>query len=111
MQPLSCVPPQQYSDATTSVEETNSSPAEGNPTPLYVGKPAMVFLPSHATNDEWKNIIAATKSGIALTGTAAMGKVGPTIGSVDIAESQEEYVFRVSLPGVARDESKLQIAL
>lgn len=68
--------------------------------------PAIVFLPSHSTQEEWDNITFAMSSGVALTGSAAMGKVGPTLGLVDIGESADSYLFRVSLPGVARDESK-----
>ncbi|KAM3219053.1 hypothetical protein P3L10_023584 [Capsicum annuum] len=43
-------------------------------------------------------------AGVALTGSALLGEVGSFMGSVDIAESEDAYVFRVSLPGVARDE-------
>ncbi|XP_031255398.1 alpha-crystallin domain-containing protein 22.3 [Pistacia vera] len=66
--------------------------------------PAIVFLPSHSTREEWDNITFAMSSGVALTGSAAMGKVGPILGLVDIGESVDSYLFRVSLPGVARDE-------
>ncbi|KAL9450530.1 hypothetical protein AB3S75_012292 [Citrus x aurantiifolia] len=66
--------------------------------------PAMVFLPSYSTREELDNIIAVTKTGVALTGVAALGKVGTGIGAVDIAESDDSYAFRVALPGVARDE-------
>lgn len=72
-----------------------------------VGGPAMIFLPSDST-PEFSNLISQTKTGVALTGSAAMGKIGPTIGLVDIAESDDSYYFRVSLPGVSRDESKSQ---
>lgn len=66
----------------------------------------MLFLPPHATTEEWNSIVAANKSGVALTGSAALGRVGAALGSVDVAESADEYVFRVSLPGVTRDKSK-----
>lgn len=74
------------------------------------GGPAMIFLPSEST-PVFDNLIAQTKNGVALTGSAAMGKIGPTIGLVDIAESDDSYYFRVSLPGVSRDESKSQTFL
>lgn len=106
--PLSCLPPHSFGYATASADDTSPSPAETNP--ALGGQPAMVFLPPHATNEEWNNIVAATKSGVALTGSAALGKVGPAMGSVDIAESPGEYVFRVSLPGVTRDQSELQLS-
>ncbi|XP_006302788.2 alpha-crystallin domain-containing protein 22.3 [Capsella rubella] len=68
-----------------------------------VGGPAMIFLPSEST-PEFNSIISQIKTGVALTGSAAMGKIGPTVGLVDIAESEDSYYFRVSLPGVSRDE-------
>lgn len=64
----------------------------------------MIFLPSHPTREEWINILNATKSGCALTGSATMGHIGPNIGSIDIGECEDSYLFRVSLPGVKRDE-------
>lgn len=104
MLPLSCLPPHSFGYANASTDDPSPSPAEANPT-AALGQPAMVFLPSDATNEEWNNIVAATKSGVALTGSAALGKVGPAMGSVDIAESPGEYMFRVSLPGVTRDQN------
>ncbi|EOY11381.1 HSP20-like chaperones superfamily protein, putative [Theobroma cacao] len=65
---------------------------------------AMLFFPSPPTGEELANMAAATKSGAALTGSAAMGQVGPIIGLMDIAECEDSYMFRVSLPGVKRDE-------
>lgn len=70
--------------------------------------PRMIFLPSCLKKEEWSNLMAINKSGIALTGSAAMGKVGNIVGRVDIGESDESYMFRVSLPGVKRDEGKLK---
>ncbi|XP_004303641.1 PREDICTED: uncharacterized protein LOC101307316 [Fragaria vesca subsp. vesca] len=66
--------------------------------------PTMIFLPSPPTEKEWSDIVAATKHGFALTGSAATGQIGPTIGLIDIGESEDSYLFRVSLPGVRRDE-------
>ncbi|XP_030460704.1 alpha-crystallin domain-containing protein 22.3-like [Syzygium oleosum] len=37
--------------------------------------------------------------------SAAMQRIGPIIGTVDIAESEDSYLFQVSLPGVRRDQS------
>ncbi|XP_061349466.1 increased DNA methylation 2-like [Gastrolobium bilobum] len=71
--------------------------------PEKVGQ-AMLFLPSRPTKKEWSDIVAATKSGFALTGSAVMGQVGPIIGLMDIGECEDSYLFRVSLPGVIRDE-------
>lgn len=68
---------------------------------------ARIFLPSHPTMEELKNMVAATNGGFALTGTAAVGQIGPAIGQMDIGECEDSYIFRVSLPGVKRDERKL----
>lgn len=65
-----------------------------------------IFLPSCPSQEEWNNIVAATKCGISLAGTAARGRFGPSLGLIDIGESDDSYLFRVSLPGVKRDESK-----
>ncbi|KAI8555760.1 hypothetical protein RHMOL_Rhmol05G0199400 [Rhododendron molle] len=64
----------------------------------------MVFLPSPPTREEWGNIVNVTRSGYSITGTAAMGHFGPSIGLLDIGECEDSYLFRVSLPGVKRDE-------
>ncbi|KAM7272547.1 hypothetical protein ACFE04_027210 [Oxalis oulophora] len=69
-----------------------------------VGRPAMIFFPSHPTEEELASIAATTKSGVALTGSAAAADVGPTVGRLDIGECEDAYLFRVSLPGVKRDE-------
>ncbi|XP_022150781.1 alpha-crystallin domain-containing protein 22.3 isoform X2 [Momordica charantia] len=81
-----------------------SSPRVEDPEALVKVGPAMVYCPL-TTNQEWAGIVSAAKTGIALTGTAAMGKVGPVIGRVDIGENENSYFFRVSLPGVARDQN------
>ncbi|KAJ4887384.1 Alpha-crystallin domain-containing protein 22.3 [Raphanus sativus] len=78
---------------------------KANETAEKTGPPAMIFLPSEST-PELYSLISQSKTGVALTGSAAMGKVGPTIGLVDIAESDDSYYFRVSLPGVSRDEKE-----
>ncbi|KAK7277905.1 hypothetical protein RJT34_22924 [Clitoria ternatea] len=66
--------------------------------------PAMLFLPSRPSKKEWSDIVAASQGGFGLTGSAAMGQVGPVIGLMDIGECEDSYLFRVSLPGVKRDE-------
>lgn len=67
----------------------------------------MVFLPSPPTREEWGNMVNVTRNGYSITGTAAMGQFGPSIGLLDIGECEDSYLFRLSLPGVKRDESKL----
>lgn len=84
-----------------------SPPEDETDDPDKVGPgPATLVLPSRPTRKEWSDIVAATKNGFALTGSAAMGRVGPIVGLVDIGESEDSYLFRMSLPGVKRDESK-----
>ncbi|KAL3516110.1 hypothetical protein ACH5RR_023012 [Cinchona calisaya] len=95
--PLKCLPP--------PITNVTSSPIEINPGQPFRELPAMVFITSPPTDEEWNNIITSSKSGVALTGSAAMGKVGPAIGALDIGESADEYLFRISLPGVVRDEN------
>ncbi|MCD7453729.1 hypothetical protein HAX54_021961 [Datura stramonium] len=65
---------------------------------------SIVFLPSRPSKEELSNIVAATKSGFAVAGSAARGKIGPVLGLLDVGESEDSYLFRVSLPGVKRDE-------
>lgn len=89
-----------------NVSPTPSPTERGTGAAEKVG-PAMIFLPSNSTREEVDNIVDRTKTGVALTGSAALGVVGPAIGAYDIAENDDSYLFRVSLPGVARDESKL----
>ncbi|KAK9291882.1 hypothetical protein L1049_019833 [Liquidambar formosana] len=99
--PVSSLPyngtPMAYTYVAPSAAEVKTRPME------EVG-PAMIFLPSHPTMEEWESIVAATRSGFALTGSAAMGQVGPVLGLMDIGECDDSYLFRVSLPGVKRDE-------
>ncbi|KAL6509585.1 hypothetical protein OROGR_022895 [Orobanche gracilis] len=64
----------------------------------------MIFLPSCPSREESYNIIGAVKSGFGVTGSAARRHVGPILGLMDIGESEDSYLFRVSLPGVRRDE-------
>ncbi|TXG66227.1 hypothetical protein EZV62_007502 [Acer yangbiense] len=91
-----------------STQENNNAPTPNKCETEAAGNvgPAILFLPQHSTQEEWNNILATTKSGVALTGSAAMRQVRPIVGLVDIGESEDSYLFRVSLPGVAREESK-----
>lgn len=110
-------PPINPQQPVLSVAPLNSMPYIGPPLPHSydassptrdtetVG-PAVIFLSSFTTKKDWENIMATTKAGVALTGSAAVGKVGPIIGSMDIGECEDAYLFRVSLPGVSRDESE-----
>ncbi|XP_077218834.1 increased DNA methylation 2-like [Tasmannia lanceolata] len=73
--------------------------------------PAMLFLPSPPTVEEWDNIVTAGKKGIAVTGTVAERQVGPPIGLVDIGVCESAYLFHISLPGVKKDENKFSIEI
>ncbi|PQQ12547.1 increased DNA methylation 2 [Prunus yedoensis var. nudiflora] len=99
--PISSVPyngsPMLYSYMAPLSTKDDSDPVEKV-------DPAMIFLPSLPTKREWSNIVAATRDGFGLTGSAAKRQVGPTIGLIDIGECEDSYLFRVSLPGVRRDE-------
>lgn len=75
--------------------------------PVDIAKPALVYLPSQPTTEEWGPILSVTKGGIGLSGSAAFGMIGPVLGKMDICESDNSYLFRVSLPGVARGETML----
>ncbi|OMO99124.1 hypothetical protein COLO4_13501 [Corchorus olitorius] len=104
------IPPVMKSAATSSADAamTNKAPVLAK-NEAYTGKKddaAMLFFPSPPSREEMANIVAATKKGAALMGTAAMGKVGPIVGLMDIGECEDAYMFRVSLPGVKRDESE-----
>ncbi|XAR52578.1 hypothetical protein NMG60_11020721 [Bertholletia excelsa] len=83
---------------------TTQLPAEIDMRTIERLEPGMVFLPSQPTKEEWENIASVMRNGSALTGTAAMAQIGPVIGRLDIGESEDSYLFRVSLPGVKRDE-------
>lgn len=106
--------------ASSAADMPTISSPECNGTPSLFGKvapfamegdssseenfgPGMIFLPSHPTREELRNMTAATK-GTAITGSAARGQIGPALGLIDIGECEDSYLFRVSLPGVRRDE-------
>ncbi|KAJ0024943.1 hypothetical protein Pint_09182 [Pistacia integerrima] len=48
------------------------------------------------------------KPSVVLTGTAKEGSVGPPVGLVDIGVSEGAYLFRIALPGIRRDQSKVK---
>ncbi|PIM98319.1 hypothetical protein CDL12_29202 [Handroanthus impetiginosus] len=71
----------------------------------------MIFFPSCPCKEEWSDLVASVKCGFGVTGSAARGNMGPVLGLMDIGESEDSYLFRVSLPGVRRDECKLKVIL
>lgn len=79
-------------------------PSDADSGSKAIDGPAMVVFPSQTTAEELDSAIACTEGAFALTGNATKGQVGPVIGLMDIAESEESYLFRVSLPGVKRED-------
>ncbi|KAI3725511.1 hypothetical protein L1987_65301 [Smallanthus sonchifolius] len=72
--------------------------------PTLKNQPAMVFLPQQTTEKELNDMLSVTKNGVAVSGSAASGQFGPLIGSFDISESDDSFLFRVALPGVVKNE-------
>nr|XP_043632554.1 alpha-crystallin domain-containing protein 22.3 isoform X2 [Erigeron canadensis] len=98
--PLNCIP---YTGPPLDHFDTDM--AEQNGVILPMKKlPAMVFLPQQTTEKEFKDILSVTKYGVAVSGSAASGQIGPLIGAHDISESDDGFLFRVALPGVQNDE-------
>ncbi|PWA92960.1 Alpha crystallin/Hsp20 domain-containing protein [Artemisia annua] len=64
---------------------------------------AMIFLPQ-TTEKELQAVLAVVKHGVAVIGSAAK-TIGPLIGSIDISESDNGFLFRIALPGVKKDET------
>lgn len=102
-------PSQEFPCMTSGSSSSAILPGEGRVAAGDRVDAAQIFLSSHPTTEELKNMAAAAKGGFALTGTAAIGEIGPAIGHMDIGECEDSYLFRVSLAGVKRDERKLFI--
>ncbi|GJW83029.1 leucine-rich repeat protein [Tanacetum coccineum] len=97
--PINCVP---YSGPPPN--HFDSDMAQQNDVNFSLkNQPAMIFLPQ-TTEKELHDILAVAKHGVAVSGSAAK-TVGPLIGSIDISESDEGFLFRVALPGVKKDET------
>lgn len=103
--PLNCVP---YIDPTTPNDMFSSPTQEKTEAAETIG-PAVMYLPSQSTREELDNIMATTKNGVVLTGAAATGSFGPTIGSMNIGEMEDSYYFRVALPGVSMDRKEFNL--
>ncbi|KDP23534.1 hypothetical protein JCGZ_23367 [Jatropha curcas] len=103
VEPLSIVP-----CTTLPPEHSHTSPPPTRDDTRTMGKvsPGILFLPPFPSKEDLEKIVAAGKGGFALTGSAAMGQVGPIIGLMDIGECDDAYMFRISLPGVKRDEKE-----
>ncbi|CAK7340747.1 unnamed protein product [Dovyalis caffra] len=66
---------------------------DGDAKPVETVGPCILFFPSHTTEEEWNNIMNFAENGVGWSGSAAMGKMGPIVGSVDIGESDDAYFF------------------
>lgn len=73
--------------------------------------PTVIFLPSNAPQEEVENLAAQTQTGVVLTGSAATGMIGPSVGAVNIGENEDSYYFRVNLPGVSTDEKDFSFTI
>ncbi|KAL8202142.1 hypothetical protein R6Q57_011289 [Mikania cordata] len=71
---------------------------------LFKDPPVMLFLPEQTTEKEVNDIMAVAKHGVLVSGSAASGIIGPLMGSFDLSESDDGFLFRVALPGVGNDE-------
>nr|TKS04367.1 uncharacterized protein D5086_0000145680 [Populus alba] len=87
----------QGSGGSTSRQATDRRLAEDGP--------ALFFLPSRAAKEQLSDLIAATKNGVALTGTAAMEQVGQVVGwstSVNVTMptiSRYEFSYKIEADG------------
>ncbi|RWR94749.1 increased DNA methylation 2-like protein [Cinnamomum micranthum f. kanehirae] len=106
MPPVYGVPP--YSTPLYSSEPRVSSeplPTEATAAPVEKAGPALLYLPTAPTTEEWNNMVNSARTGIELTGSIAESQPGPLVGSVAIGTCDDAYYFRVSLPGVKKDEN------
>lgn len=112
-QPILDVPPLNsfpYIGPPSSSSNPTFSQVEGmNEEGAHTLGPAVLYLPPHATQEEFDNLVSATKYGVVLTGSAALATIGPVVGRIEISENEDTYRFRVLLPGVSRDESMSNI--
>ncbi|XP_076931993.1 alpha-crystallin domain-containing protein 22.3-like [Bidens hawaiensis] len=66
--------------------------------------PRMLFLAEQPTPQEMGDIMSATKHGVLVSGSAASGIIGPLMGSYDLSESDDGFLFRFALPGAEKNE-------
>lgn len=62
----------------------------------------------NAENNQTTTTHSKVISHVFCTGTAKLGSVGPPIGLVDIGVSEVAYIFRVSLPGIEKNQDKIK---
>ncbi|XP_076931710.1 alpha-crystallin domain-containing protein 22.3-like [Bidens hawaiensis] len=64
--------------------------------------PTMVMLHEFSTVEELQQILSI--KGFVVEGAAAGDLLGPLIGAFDVSDSDDGFLFRVSLPGVEKNE-------
>ncbi|KAK9735404.1 hypothetical protein RND81_04G204000 [Saponaria officinalis] len=99
--PLNSMP---YIDPLASTCLSYDFHCQGDPKFAEAPKPTYIFLPYGSTKEERHEILSVTDNGVCLGGSAAAGILSPLLGKIDIGQSDDSYLFRVSLPGVARED-------
>ncbi|KAL8159514.1 hypothetical protein V2J09_001051 [Rumex salicifolius] len=105
--PLNSIP---YIDPVGTNNNSNLTHQGANNGPANPVRPSLLYLPYQPTEEELNNVLSVTNNGVMLGGSAATGLIGPVIGKLDIGEDDTTYIFRVSLPGVAREEFSCDVA-
>lgn len=106
--PLCSLAPYRNCSASNNREVNSSfapSAADGNDVTGFGH--GMIFYPTIPTAEEWRKLMAAASEGIGLKGSVAKIQAGPMIGLFDIGTCEDAYLFRISLPGVKQNGSKL----
>ncbi|XP_065851695.1 alpha-crystallin domain-containing protein 22.3-like [Euphorbia lathyris] len=93
-----------YIDAPTPVSENTSMQTDGDTEPAVAQ--TIVLLSTEPTEKELHKLLGSVKSAVVMSGSAATGMMGPHLGKMNIAESDDAYLFLVSLPGVLREEKE-----
>ncbi|CAI0409914.1 unnamed protein product [Linum tenue] len=94
-------------DANAACADNNVDAGADDPPvePANTEDPSMVFFPNGTTEAEFANILNRNRGAIALSGAAAVQKIGSGIGQMNIGESDGFYIFRISLPGVSGNDN------
>ncbi|KAL9233285.1 hypothetical protein vseg_008306 [Gypsophila vaccaria] len=99
--PLNSMP---YIDPVASTCVSYDFDYQGDTKFAEAPKPTFIFLPPGATEEDRHKILSVTSNAVCLGGSAVSGTMSPPLGKIDIGESDDSYIFRVSLPGVARED-------
>ncbi|KAL9235053.1 hypothetical protein vseg_009853 [Gypsophila vaccaria] len=105
--PLNSMP---YVDPIASMCYTFGGNNQEDKKPAEPPKSALMFFPTQPTKEEVDSILSVKSDGVCLGGSAAVGSFGPLVGKVNIGEDADSYLFRVAIPGVAREEFTCDVA-